>query len=152
MHSWVLILKGKRDLTESFFVEPSTGRKYNLDCPPYYSIDAIFNNRNFWINLDLNKEIKDINFEFENDTTGDWEYVMINTDEKKGDDEDASENEGDGDEGEEGGVADEEVLDMPPPWSPKLKVQKEKFAEVCSKGAKTLFYSKVKCELFSESK
>ena len=57
-------------------------------------IDAIFNNKNFWINLDLpdlQKEVKDINFEFENDNTGDWEYVMINNDEKKGDgDEDGS--------------------------------------------------------------
>jgi hypothetical protein len=148
----VLIQKGKRDLTESFFVEPSTGRRYGLDQAPYYSIDAIFNNKNFWINLDLQKEIKDINFEFENDNTGDWEYVMINNDEKKGEEEDGSDNEGDGDDGEEGGGADEEILDMPPPWSPKLMVQKDKFAEVCSKSAKTLFYSKCKVELFTECK
>lgn len=109
-------------MTESFFVEPSTGRRYGLDQAPYYSIDAIFNNKNFWINLDLQKEVKDINFEFENDNTGDWEYVMINNDEKKGEEEDGSDNENEGDDGEEGGGADEEVLDMPPPWSPKLMV------------------------------
>ena len=27
IHAWVLIHKGKRDLQESFFVEPSTGRR-----------------------------------------------------------------------------------------------------------------------------
>ena len=68
---------------------------------------------------------------------------MINNDEKKGDNEDGSDNDNDADDGEEGGGADEEILDMPPPWSPKLLVQKDKFAEVCSKGAKTLFYFKV---------
>lgn len=100
----------------------------------------------------MQKEIKDINFEFENDNTGDWEYVMINNDEKKGEDDEGSDDGGDGDDGEEGAGGDEEVLDMPPPWSPKLMVQKDKFSEVCSKGAKTLFYSKCKVELFSECK
>ena len=151
IHAWVLIHKGKRDLQESFFVEPSTGRRYNLDSAPYYSVEAIFNNRNFWINMEVKREIKDINFEFENDNTGEWEYVMINNDEKKGEDDDGSGEEDNADDGDDGGAnAEEEVLDMPPPWSPKLMVAKDKFAEVCPKGAKTLFYSKCKVEFFSD--
>ena len=53
---------------------------------------------------------------------------MINNGEKKGEEEDGSDNDNEGEDGEEGGGADEEILDMPPPWSPKLMVQKEKFA------------------------
>ena len=150
IHAWVLI-KTSRNLDQPFFVEPSTGRRYNLNDSPYYSVDCLFNNKNFWINLDMQREIRDINFEFESDNTGEWEYVMMMSDDKKGDDEDGSEGEEAADEGLDGaGGADDEVLDMPPPWSPKLIVSKDKFGEVCSKGAKTLFYSKCKVEFFSD--
>jgi len=99
----------------------------------------------------MQREIRDINFDFESDNTGEWEYVMMMSDDKKGDDEDGSEGEDAAEEGLDGaGGADDEVLDMPPPWSPKLMVSKEKFGEVCSKGAKTLFYSKCKVEFFSD--
>jgi hypothetical protein len=30
VHAWVLVLPGKRDITEAVFIEPSTGRKYPL--------------------------------------------------------------------------------------------------------------------------
>lgn len=41
---------------------------------------------------------------------------------------------------------------MPPAWSPKLYVNKEKFAELCPKGEKTVFYKKCKVEFFSDCK
>ena len=71
--------------------------------------------------MDPSRGIDEINLEFDNDTTGEWEYVMINTDDKKGEDEEENEEEEDDDDGE-GGGGDDEVLDMPPPWSPKLYV------------------------------
>ena len=46
------------------------------------------------------------------------------------------------DESEEGADApkkEEDVLDMPPPWSPKLFVNKEKFLDLCPNGEKTVF-------------
>ena len=47
-------------------------------------------------------------------------------------------------------LGDEEVLDMPPPWSPKLFVSRDKFIKLCLKGEKTLFYKKCKVEFFSD--
>ena len=41
---------------------------------------------------------------------------------------------------------------MPPPWSPKLFVSKEKFLELCKSGEKTAFYKKCKVEFFSDCK
>ena len=70
---------------------------------------------------------------------------------KKGDDEDGVEEEEDDDD-ENGGQLDEEVLDMPPPWSPKLFVNKEKFIELCPKGEKTVFYKKCKVEFYADCK
>jgi len=57
------------------------------DCP-YYSIDAIFNQKNYWINMDETRPIEDISLEFTNDTNGEWEYVMIKNDGNKEDDDD----------------------------------------------------------------
>ena len=41
---------------------------------------------------------------------------------------------------------------MPPPWSPKLAVDKEKFSEGVKNGAKTVFYKKCKIEYYAECK
>jgi hypothetical protein len=83
--------------------------------------------------------------------TGEWEYVMIKKKEKKEggeeDDRDVEEEEASEEYGEE-----EDVLDMPPPWSPKLVIDKEKFSEGVKNGAKTVFYKKCKVDYYSECK
>lgn len=148
-HCWVYLQKGPRELAESFFVEPSTGRRYNTDEAPYYTIEAIFNHKNYWINMDVNRDIAEVNLEFENDTSGEWEYVMITSGEKKEDGEGENEEEEEESDGEGGGEV-EEVLDMPPPWSPKLFISKEKYHMLMPGGSKTIFYKKCKVELFAE--
>lgn len=80
-------------MSETIFIEPTTGRKYALDNSPYHSIQAIFNHRNFWINLDPKREIDEMNLEFQEDINGEWEYVMIG--EKKANEEDENEDEDD---------------------------------------------------------
>ncbi len=45
---------------------------------------------------------------------------------------------------------EEDVLDMPPPWSPKLFVNKDKFLDLCPNGEKTVFYKKCKVDFYSE--
>jgi len=75
--------KGNREISETFFIEPTTGRKYTMDDAPYYSVESIFNNKNFWINLDPSRSIDEMNFEFQDDQTGYWEYVMIEPKDKK---------------------------------------------------------------------
>lgn len=152
LHCWVLLQKGNREIQETFFIEPTTGRKYAIDDAPYYSVEAIFNHRNFWINLDPTRAVNEINFEFQDDQTGEWEYVMIQQQEKKkneGDGEDEHQEEEETDEND-GAKKEEDVLDMPPPWSPKLFVNKDKFLDLCPNGEKTVFYKKCKVDFFSE--
>ena len=150
LHAWVLIQKGDREMSETIFIEPTTGRKYQLDNSPYHSIEAVFNHQNFWINLDPKREIDEMNMEFQEDINGEWEYVMIG-EKKANEEEDNEEEEEDEDEEEEGGQ-DEEILDMPPPWSPKLFIDREKFSDGCKNGEKTVFYKKCKVDLYSECK
>lgn len=148
IHAWVLILPGERDMKEAIFIEPTTGREYKLDNAPYYSVEAIFNHTNFWVNLDPSRPIETIDLEhFNEDIIGEWEYVMIKKREKR---EEGAEDEQVEDEEEED--EEEDVLDMPPPWSPKLMIDKEKFAEGVKNGAKTVFYKKCKVDFYAECK
>ena len=149
IHAWVLILRPDREMNEDIFIEPTTGRTYQLDNSPYHSIEAIFNHKNFYINLDPTLDLNELlPMEFKSDSTGLWEYVMLEPGNKKeGDDDQEEENE---DEDEDDGELEEEPLDMPPPWSPKLFVNKDKFNDMCPNGEKTVFYRKCMVEIFSE--
>lgn len=49
VHAWVMVLPGKREVTEAMFIEPSTGRKYALGDSPYRGIEMLWNHRNFWV-------------------------------------------------------------------------------------------------------
>jgi hypothetical protein len=149
IHAWIMILAGERDVKESFFIEPTTGREYALDNSPYFSCEAVFNHQNFWVNLDPTRSIETIDMEhFNEDVSGEWEYVMIKKKEKK----DAEDEENQDDYGEEDYGAEEDILDMPSPWSPKLIVDKEKFSEGVKNGAKTVFYKKCRVDFYSECK
>lgn len=143
-------MRPDREMNENIFIEPTTGRTYSLDNSPYHSIEAIFNHKNFYINLDPNLDISELlPLDFKDDSTGLWEYVMLEPGNKKdGDDDDNDDIDDDGD--EEDGELDEEPLDMPPPWSPKLFVNKDKYNDMCPNGEKTIFYRKCKVEIFSE--
>lgn len=154
LHAWVLLKRPKREIEESFFIEPTTGRKYTKENAPYFAIEGIFNNVNFWINLDASRPVNELNLDdFSDDTTGDWEYVMLLPKEKKGEGEGEDENgEGNEEEEEEEGEEDfqEDLLDMPPPWSPKLQINKDKFIDLIPNGEKTVFYKKVKVDLYAD--
>lgn len=49
-------------------------------------------------------------------------------------------------------VEDEENLDMPPPWSPKLCVLPEKFHDRTKGGGKTLYYKRCKVDFYPQNK
>ena len=53
-----------------------------------------------------------------------------------------AEGEGDADESDEEEDDGKDLLDMPPSWSPKLYIDKEKFLNLCPNGEKTVFYKK----------
>ena len=79
-HAWVLVKKGKRSITEDFFLEPSTGRKYKTDESEYLKIDSVFNNQNYWINIDQTTPVSEINFDNMNkNDSPEWEYIMLDT-------------------------------------------------------------------------
>ena len=51
IHSWVLVLSGKREIPESFFIEPFTGLSHPVDSPNYLGIESVWNHVNYWVNM-----------------------------------------------------------------------------------------------------
>ena len=94
IHCWVLIKfntkgDGGEKKKELYFIEPSTGRIYDVKTSPYEQVDAMFNNYNFYINLHMDKKISEIDWNLNKGAN--WEYVMLNY--KDADDEEIHEEE-----------------------------------------------------------
>jgi len=167
VHCWVLVKKGARGVEENTFIEPSTGRTWVLKDKnfPYHKVDQVFNNKNFWINLKMHKDISDIKFEnMDNGEKDDWEYVMMDTVkfpnfEAQDDDEDHHST---GQDIKKTGLGQEihkvqtiikeisHLVDMPLPWPPKLFIEKDKFLRGSPMGEVTRFYKKSRVDTYTK--
>ncbi|MCQ2819637.1 MAG: snapin/pallidin family protein [archaeon] len=153
IHCWVMLRKNPRlkedNKNEEIFIEPSTGRLYGIKDSPYEKIDAMFNNKNFYINLHMEKKVEEIDWNLNKATN--WEYVMLNA----RDEADREEGKEEGDEAEEEKVRVKspgeeekatEILDMPPPWPNKILIPLKKYIERSPTKTQVYFYSKTKVE------
>lgn len=86
-HCWVLVGAGKREITEQFFIEPTTGLTYGLTETPYYGVDMVWNHTNLWINMQYNEQwkrftpVNDMSWDFRD--TSKWDATLndVNYDE-----------------------------------------------------------------------
>lgn len=175
LHCWVLLMKGKREVQESVFIEPATGRLYPLQYNPYYSVDCVFSNKNFWINMKPELEAKDVNFD-EMNFSPSWEYVMLDTinsglsggnnNEEGEKDEDYGEAKSPGPykfddhqrktmketedfKFEEEPAVELGELDMPPAWPPKLFIDRESFLKLSPLGETQVFYKRSRVDNYA---
>jgi hypothetical protein len=77
VHCWVMVAAGHRELSESFFIEPSTGSKYALNGSPYQAIEVVWNNVNLWFNMQPNLKregIAGVNWDLKR--VENWERVL----------------------------------------------------------------------------
>lgn len=51
VHSWVLVLSGKREVPETFFIEPFTGCAASTKNEDYLGIESVWNHKNYWVNM-----------------------------------------------------------------------------------------------------
>lgn len=49
VHAWIVLLPGKRDVTETTFVEPSSGLAYSPSDSHYTGIEFMWNHENYWV-------------------------------------------------------------------------------------------------------
>eukprot|EP00116_Pleurobrachia_bachei_P002476 sb/3462738/ len=73
VHCWVLVLAGKREVPENFFIEPSTGT--SVEVGDYLGIESLWNSTNYWVNMqDCSHGISEMSFDL-----GDiarWEFMF----------------------------------------------------------------------------
>lgn len=51
VHAWVIVLSGKREVPESFFIEPFTGLSHPVTSSNYLGIESVWNNFNYWVDM-----------------------------------------------------------------------------------------------------
>lgn len=148
IHSWVLIKKNKR-IDRDIYIEPATGRIYSTRDPPFNTVDAVFNNFNFWINKAPTKPAKDVDLNLSSDI---WEFVMLNKDNNEDNLEDNVDDENQNNAGGHNKKDDEqtqEVLDMPPPWPEKLHISRSSYNNRSPLSTQTNYYKRTKVDKFA---
>ncbi len=51
VHCWVLVLSGKREVPETFFIEALTGCAESTKNENYLGIESVWNHKNYWVNM-----------------------------------------------------------------------------------------------------
>lgn len=179
VHAWVLVRAGKRDVTDHFFIEPSTGREYSLRESPYLAIESVWNHENYWVNMQQAQPVHTTLFDLANPT--DWEYVFLSAAERKnakGDGSDDIKGTGGIDLGDDlkslhGGSAgsgtassvldgdnqrgdddddDALILDVPPSWVAKLHIDRATYKKkFVTDAQRVTLYQRAKVEEFAEN-
>lgn len=78
-HCWVLVLAGKREVAQSFFIEPTTGETLPLDTDQYLGVETMWNHKNYWVNMqDCSEGVKTLVYDLGDASK--WEYFFPNVD------------------------------------------------------------------------
>lgn len=59
-HAWVMVCAGRKDVVETTFLEPSTGRAYTATNCPYLGVESVWNATNYWVNLHPTQKISEV--------------------------------------------------------------------------------------------
>lgn len=147
VHSWVLVLSGKREVPESFFIESLTGCPKALDDSCYHGIESVWNNANLWINMqDCSQGTKLLSFDLGD--VAKWESMFLNTDKALLALPNVNDLTLDVDEDEE--EENEAVVDLPPSWVDEIQISPKEFKTRCPNGKRTIIYKKAKLEKFAD--
>ncbi|XP_067895745.1 dynein regulatory complex subunit 7 isoform X2 [Heterodontus francisci] len=147
VHCWVLVLAGKREVPENFFIDPFTGNSFETTNERFLGIESIWNHRNYWVNMqDCKFGCKDVVFDLGDPVK--WEYMLPDTENShiivpesfdyfidEGDDDDEKEV--------------EKIFDMPPSWVQEIIIPAKDIETRCPKGEKIIQYKKANLEKYA---
>lgn len=152
IHCWVLVLSGKREVSEAFFIEPLTGNAKSTTDPNYLGLEAIWNNKNYWVNMQKCVDgcaglIWDLG------DSSKWEYMFpsnekpelllpshVDYEEGTGEEDEIQENKS---------INLEKYLDLPTSWVSPITITAKDFEKRCPEGKKLVLYKKCKVEKFA---
>nr|XP_056718780.1 dynein regulatory complex subunit 7 [Euleptes europaea] len=146
VHAWVLVLSGKREVPESFYIDPFTGRSYDTKDELFLGIESVWNHRNYWINMqDCWNGCKDLEFDLGDPVR--WEFMLLGTDKPllllpEMEEEDENDDE------VEDLMKEEEskAFDMPASWVEPIRITSKEFEVRCPQGKKEILYKNAKLE------
>ncbi|KAJ3109852.1 hypothetical protein HDU97_000082 [Phlyctochytrium planicorne] len=151
IHAWVLVLPGKREVAEAFFIEPSTGKIFPTDNDNYLGVESVFSSTNYWVNMQVCYDgLKGIQFDLGDNSK--WEFVLLDNTQpgvSSKNTENLQENDvSSEDEDEEENTS--EILDLPPSWVDKIAITREQFESRCPSGSKIIVYKNARHEIFAD--
>ncbi|KAF1500842.1 Dynein regulatory complex subunit 7, partial [Megadyptes antipodes antipodes] len=147
VHAWVLVLSGKREVPETFFINPFTGNSHSTMDEHFLGIESVWNHRNYWVNMqDCWNGCKDLIFDL-----GDairWEIMLSGSNKPLQLLPDAEEEKELSDRDMDDMQEKEEDIsfDMPPSWVAPIQISPREFETRCSLGRKVILYRKAKLE------
>nr|XP_060644219.1 dynein regulatory complex subunit 7 [Anolis sagrei ordinatus] len=150
VHAWVLVLSGKREVPESFFIDPFTGKSYPTTDDHFLGIESVWNHRNYWINMqDCWNACRDLQFDLGDPVR--WEFMLLGADKPLLSVPDVEEEEEMGDDEIEILLKEEEPksFDMPASWVEPIQITQKEFETRCPQGKKVIQYKNAKLETWS---
>ncbi|NWI27787.1 DRC7 protein, partial [Sula dactylatra] len=147
VHAWVVVLSGKREVPETFFINPFTGNSHSTMDEYFLGIESIWNHRNYWVNMqDCWNGCKDLIFDL-GDTIR-WEAMLSGSNKPLQLLPDAEEEKELSDRDMDDMEKKEEDMssDMPPSWVAPIQISPREFETRCSQGRKVILYKKAKLE------
>lgn len=142
IHSWVLVLPGRREISEAFFIEPSTGLIHQTTDKNFLGLESVFNGTNYWVNMQVcYSGLQEISFDLPDNAK--WEFVLFDRTqtgkaaEQREKHKTDTGNNSDDDEVDENQSS---VVDVPPSWVDKLVVTRQQFESRCPTGSKMALY------------
>jgi hypothetical protein len=150
VHAWVLVLPGKREIAEEFFIEPSTGKIYGVKDDNYLGLESVFNSLNYWVNMQVcYNGLQGISFDLGDNLK--WEFLLLENSQtgksiKGAIDEKNDANNSDDEIVEHKGI---EIIEIPPSWVEKLVIPQDVFELRSPTGAHVSYFKDAKWEKFS---
>ncbi|NWQ91147.1 DRC7 protein, partial [Burhinus bistriatus] len=148
VHAWVLVLSGKKEVPETFFINPFTGNSHSTMDESFLGIESVWNHRNYWVNMqDCRNGCKDLIFDLSDAIC--WEIMLSRSNKPlqllpdAEEEKELSDTEmNDTQEKEEEDMS----FDMPPSWVAPIQISPREFETCCSQGRKVILYKKAKLE------
>ncbi|XP_030222882.1 dynein regulatory complex subunit 7 isoform X1 [Gadus morhua] len=139
LHCWVLVLAGKREIRDHFFIDPLTGKGYALGDESFLGVEALWNQHNYWVNMqDCGRGCSDMEYNL-GDTTM-WESVLFRITEKE-EEEELEE--------EEEWSEEPKPFEMPRSWVDTIALSKQDLERRWPGGSRSTQYRKAKLEQFT---
>ncbi|RNA42987.1 dynein regulatory complex subunit 7 isoform X1 [Brachionus plicatilis] len=143
VHAWVMVLSGKREVAETFFIETLTGNAVSTKDDEYLGIESVWNHKNYWVNMQSCID-GTAGLVFDLGDSSKWEYMLPSNDKPI-----LLMPPTEGMEEEEESKDVEKHLDLPPSWVNQIDITLKDFERRCPEGKKVVFYKKCKVEKFA---